>query len=219
MINRKLFGSALPVGIALLLAAAPAAGRQTVPDRAERQGAWRAQRMEKQEARHEAAVSRLAERLELTDAQKASVGEIMQIDEETGRGGDAWMLAAVLNRELSDEQLGKLFETSRTAAIYRRGVADGFRRGGGRSVRTGNRAAPMRGAMANLRLARIETMQMALQLSEEQVRILRIHDALAAIMGARRGAQSAGLQGARRFGAGARTQGARRLRSGTRFGR
>ncbi len=212
-------GRVVPVAIALLLAAAPAAGRQTAADRTGRQEARRAQRVEQREARHEAALARFGERLDLSDTQMAAVRGVMQVDEETGQRGDGWMLAAVLDRSLSDEQLDKLFETSRGAAIFRRGMAEGFRRAGARQVRSDAVPAAATGAMANQRRFRLESMKKALQLTDEQVRILRIHEALSGIMSARTSARSMRRQDARPSGAGVRFRGARGTRSGLRFGR
>lgn len=179
---------AAPLAAALLLAAAPAAGQDRTDDRAAMREARQATRIERQEARRDAALTRLSERLELTDAQRAAVGEVMQVDEETGRAGNGWTVAAVLARDLTPAQVDKLFEASHEAGIYRRGMADGFRRGAGQAGRPVHRVAqrPAVGpeAAANLRNARIEGMRKALDLTDEQVRVLRIHDALAGVMGA-----------------------------------
>lgn len=225
MSTRQKLGRALPLGFALLLAAAPATGRQNDTAPVQRREARQAQRMERQEARHETAISRLAGRLELTEDQQKSVSEAMQVDEETGNRGDGWVLAAVLDRELTEDQMDKLFETSHNAAIYRRGVRDGS------TGRAGNRPARGMQVAAGLRKVRIQSMQKALQLTDRQVRVLRIHQALTNMSGARAGVRNARTQRGRRFSAGmrmqrgsrgvanARMQRGRRFGSGARFGR
>jgi len=189
MHTNRWLGRALPVSIALVLAAAPAAGQDTSADRARLREQRQAQRLEMRQARHDAAVDRLAEKLELSDAQKSAVADVMKVDEETGRPADGWMLAAVLDETLTGEQRERLFEASKEAAIYRRGMADGMRRGGDRAGRgfAANRPAPPE----RLREARITTMAKALDLSDRQIRVLRIHDALSGIVGARLQARAA----------------------------
>jgi hypothetical protein len=210
MKGRSALRRAAPLAAALLLAAAPAAGQDRTDDRAAWREARQATRIERQAARRDAALTRLAERLDLTDAQKAAVGEVIQVDEETGRAGDGWTVAAVLARDLTSTQVDKLFEASDEAGIYRRGMAEGYRRGAGQAGRHANRVAerPALGpeAVAKFRDARIEGMRKALDLTDDQVRVLRIHDALAGVMGAGPAAVEArtgirrGFRGDMRFG-------------------
>jgi hypothetical protein len=89
-------------------------------------------------------------------------------------------------------------------------MAEGYRRGAGQAGRRANRVAerPALGpeAVAKLRDARIEGMRKALDLTDDQVRVLRIHDALAGVMGAGPAAVEArtgirrGFRGDMRFG-------------------
>lgn len=205
MNRNRWLGRALPVTVALLFAAAPATGQDAAADRARFREQGQARRLEMRQARHEAAVDRLAAKLELSDDQKAAVADVMKVDEETGRAGDGWVLAATLDETLTGEQRDRLFEASKEAAIYRRGMADGMRRAGRRDGRgfAADRQAPPEG----LREARIENMAKALDLSDRQVRVLRIHDALSGIVGARLQARAA------------RTGDGRMPRANRRFGR